>query len=160
MNSFFDLVYDYSIRETDLYVQELKSYAQSLDYESIFTLGYGSAFAYNTNLNAPYFELPYDEDLEIKPEIWEAWYSGFGGIEDEAEAFRDNWLSLKAIKVDYGRDDAYEWIPEGCRYFDEVMNNAGIPVEVEAYDGGHGNMLPMRVKNELLPYFDGVFFAE
>lgn len=122
----------------------------------IFTIAYGSAFGWNTNRNAPFINFPYsltEDGYEIDEEAFERWESGFGGIAVEATNYYSNWMELNAIKVDYGTMDEYAWIPEGCVYFEQVMANAGINVEVESYKGTHGGSVKNRFTTHVIPFF-------
>lgn len=77
-----------------------------------------------------------------------------GGIPEEAEEYRDNWLALNGIKIDYGISDEFKAIPVACEYFKIEMSNAGIPVIVESYQGGHGNRVNARLVSHVLPFFE------
>jgi enterochelin esterase-like enzyme len=121
-----------------------------------FALSYGFAFAPNPDRHPPYFDYPYTEaggQLVRDDAIWEKWESGFGGIADEAKQYKDNFLQLKGIAVDYGINDEYAWIPKGCTYFGEQLTAAGIPVKVESYDGTHQSGLSERIRDFMLPFF-------
>ena len=121
-----------------------------------FALSYGAAFSPDAAGDPPYFTYPYllvDGQLVRDDAIWAQWESGFGGIAQEAVQYRDNWLKLKGIMVDYGVNDEFGWIPKGCAYFGQQMTAAGIPVKVEAYDGTHQSKLGERVRQFMLPFF-------
>jgi hypothetical protein len=121
-----------------------------------FALSYGFAFAPNPDRHPPYFDYPYTEvngQLVRGDVIWKKWESGFGGIADEAKQYKDNFLQLKGIVVDYGTNDEYAWIPKGCAYFAEQLTAAGIPVKVESYDGTHQSGLSERIRGFMLPFF-------
>ncbi len=128
-----------------------------------FALSYGYAFAPNPDRNPPYYDYPYTEnngELVRDDEIWNKWESGYGGIADEAIRYKDNFLQLKGIVVDYGTSDEYRWIPKGCVYFGEQMAAAGIPVKVEAYDGTHQGSLGTRIREYMLPFFSTILKFE
>jgi S-formylglutathione hydrolase FrmB len=121
-----------------------------------FALSYGYAFAPNANRKPPYFDYPFKEvngQLVRDDAVWQKWESGFGGIAAEAKQYKDNWLKLKGIVVDYGESDEYAWIPKGCAYFGKQMSAAGIPVKVEAFDGSHQSALGDRISDHTLPFF-------
>jgi S-formylglutathione hydrolase FrmB len=121
-----------------------------------FALSYGFAFAPNPDRHPPYFDYPYTEvngQLVRDDVIWKKWESGFGGIADEAKQYKDNFLQLKGIVVDYGTNDEYAWIPKGCAYFTEQLIAASIPVKVESYDGTHQSGLSERIRGFMLPFF-------
>ena len=121
-----------------------------------FAFSYGVAFAPNPNNPPPYYDYPFTEvdgQLVRDDVIWKTWESGYGGIADETKQYKDNFLKLKGIVVDYGNSDEYSWIPKGCIYFGEQLSAAGIPVKVEGYDGTHQSNLRERVREHVLPFF-------
>ncbi len=121
-----------------------------------FALSYGYAFAPNANRKPPYFDYPFKEvngQLVRDDAVWQKWDSGFGGIAAEAKQYKDNWLKLKGIVVDYGTNDEYAWIPKGSAYFGEQMKAAGIPAKVEAFEGSHQSALGNRISDHMLPFF-------
>jgi enterochelin esterase-like enzyme len=151
----------YEARLASLSVEEATK--KMLSSPDQFTLAYGFAFAPNPDRHPPYFDYPY-MDLEgevVQDEIiWEKWESGFGGIADEAVLYKENWLKLKGIVVDYGTLDEYGWIPKGCVYFGEQLSAAGIPITVEGYDGTHQNKLGERISVHMLPFFSTLLTLE
>lgn len=121
-----------------------------------FALSYGFAFAPNPDRHPPYFDYPFtevDSQLVRDDVIWKKWESGFGGVTDEVQQYKDNFLKLKGIVVDYGEYDEFNWIPKGCIYFGEQLTAAGIPVKVESYSGSHQSMLGERIRDYMLPFF-------
>jgi pimeloyl-ACP methyl ester carboxylesterase len=121
-----------------------------------FSLAYGYAFAPNPDRHPPYFDYPYTEvngQLVRDEEVWKKWESGFGGIAEEAVQYKENLLKLKGIVVDYGIHDENTWIPKGSEYYGEQLAAAGIPVEVESYNGNHFNRLSERIGESMLPFF-------
>lgn len=121
-----------------------------------FTLSYGFAFAPNPDRHPPYFDYPFTEvvgKLARDDEIWKKWESGFGGIAEEAVQYKDNFLKLKGIVVDYGEYDEFNWIPKGCIHFGEQLTAAGILVKVESYRGSHQSVLGERIRDYMLPFF-------
>jgi len=65
--------------------------------------------------------------------------------------------SLKAIKIDWGRNDAGRHVPVTCIEFSKKLEWYGIPHEAEEYLGVHaGNMKGVngRIYTEILPFFD------
>ena len=121
-----------------------------------FALSYGYAFAPNTDRQPPYYDYPFKEvngQLVRDDLVWKKWESGYGGIADEAKQYKDNFLKLKGIVVDYGESDEYAWIPKGSVYFGEQLAAAGIPVKVEAYPGSHESALGDRIRDHMFPFF-------
>ena len=125
-----------------------------------FTAAYGAAFAPNPQKNAPYVDYPYAEAGGERDETaWQRWDSGYGGLPEKVETYRDNLLSLKGIVIDYGTRDQYRWIPEGVEYFSDLLEAAEIPHRVETFEGGHGN-LQGRAKEVMLPFFSETLAGE
>lgn len=128
-----------------------------------FTLAYGYAFAPNPGGHPPYYEYPYTEvndELVKDEELWKKWDAGYGGIPEKVAQYRQNLLLLKGIAVDYGTLDQYAWIPKGCVYFGEQLTQAGIPVQIESFDGGHQNELGTRIREHMLPFFSKLLVFE
>ena len=128
-----------------------------------FALAYGLAFAPNPDRHPPYFDYPFRDlegDVVRDDAAWKKWDSGFGGIVDEALLYKENFLKLKGIAVDYGTLDEYKWIPKGCVYFGEQLSAAGIPVTVEGYNGTHQSNLGERISEHVLPFFSSLLKFE
>ena len=152
---------DYEARLASLSLEEAAK--KMLPAPDPFTLAYGFAFAPNPDRRPPYFDYPFIEaDGEVvRDEVaWKKWESGFGGIADEALLYKENFLKLKGIAVDYGTLDEYGWIPKGCIYFGEQLSAAGIPVTVEGYDGTHQSELGERIGGHVLPFFSRLLTFE
>jgi hypothetical protein len=98
--------------------------------------------------------------LVLDDEVWKKWESGFGGIAEEAVQYKDNFLKLKGIVVDYGIHDELSWIPKGSEYYGEQLRAAGIPVKVEGYEGNHTNRLGERIREHMLPFFSNLLVFE
>jgi len=128
-----------------------------------FALSYGLAFAPNPNRHPPYYDYPFTEvdgQLVRDDAIWKKWESGFGGIAEEAQGYKDNFLKLNGIVVDYGKYDEYGWIPKGCVYFGEQLSKQGIPATVEEYAGSHQSDLGVRIRDHMFPYFSSILKFE
>lgn len=152
---------DYEARLASLSLEEAAK--KMLPSPDPFTLAYGFAFAPNPDRHPPYFDYPFiDADGEVVRDeaAWKKWESGFGGIAEEALLYKENFLKLKGIAVDYGTLDEYSWIPKGCIYFGEQLSAAGIPVTVEGYDGTHQSELGERIGGHVLPFFSRLLTFE
>lgn len=76
------------------------------DYQTSFCFAYGAAFSPNPDTNPPYINYLYErKDGRIirNEKNWKAYESGFGNLEEKVAAYRNNFLSLKAIYIDSGR---------------------------------------------------------
>ena len=128
-----------------------------------FTVAYGLAFAPDPQKPPFYFDYPYSEtngNLVRDEMVWKQWNSGFGGIPEKIAQYKDNFLRLKGITVDYGTNDEFAWIPQGCIYFDKQLTAAGIPHEMAVHNGNHQSSLDKRVLEHMVPFFSELLVGE
>jgi enterochelin esterase-like enzyme len=133
---------------------------QYLNYQAT---AYGYAFAPAPERPPFYFDYPYSESngkLVRDDKVWKQWESGFGGIAAKIPQYKDNWLKLKGIVVDYGTKDGNTWIIDGCVYLDQQLTGAGIQHEVAVHDGDHETQLGKRVLEHMLPFFSKLLVGE
>jgi len=133
-------------------VQEMRRGGSDL----VFTLAYGAAFSPDPGGTPPFIRYPYrlvDGKLVRDDEAWQAWESGFGGIAEEVRQYRANLLQLKGLVVDYGKQDAYRWIPKGCEYYAAQLTAQGIPHQLIANDGSHQSYVGKHIREVMLPFF-------
>ena len=72
------------------------------------------------------------------------------------DKYASNLRKLKALKLDWGRNDASRF-PVQCGMFSQRLENLGIEHFAEEYIGNHGNKIwttDGRVLNDLLPFFN------
>lgn len=72
------------------------------------------------------------------------------------DKYAPNLRKLKALKLDWGRNDASRF-PVQCGMFSQRLENLGIDHFAEEYIGNHGNKIwttDGRVLNDLLPFFN------
>ncbi len=115
---------------------------------------------YSPNLNKPpfYADMPayYIGDiLVIDTSVVKKWTANFATnmIESHLTALR----SLKAIKIDWGRNDASRHVPVTCLEFSKKLEWYGVNHFAEEYLGGHAEHLEGtdgRIYTEILPFFD------
>ncbi len=116
--------------------------------------------AYTPNLNKPpyYCNLPFhymNDSLIIEEDVLNTWNnkSVIGMIDDHVEDLK----KLKALKLDWGRNDYYDHIPVTCRIFSVRLENLGIKHYAEEYLGDHVNKIYTddgRFLNDMLPFFN------
>ena len=115
---------------------------------------------YSPNLNKPpfYADMPayyIDDSLVIDTSAVNKWTQNFATnmIESHLIALK----SLKAIKIDWGRNDAGRHVPVTCLQFSKKLEWYGINHFAEEYLGGHAEHLEGtngRIYTEILPFFD------
>ncbi|HEX7491196.1 MAG TPA: hypothetical protein VF337_05795 [Candidatus Limnocylindrales bacterium] len=64
-----------------------------------------------------------------------------------------NLKRLRAIDIDYGIYDEYDWIPEGCRFFVSAASKAGLKVTEITFEGDHQGSLDSRMADFMIPFF-------
>ena len=117
------------------------------------------ARAWSPNLsNPPFFcDLPFvykGDSLIVNNSILEKWNQNMPVY--MAEKYADNLRKLKALKLDWGRNDASRF-PLQCGMFSQKLENLGIKHFAEEYIGDHGNKIwttDGRVLDDLLPFFN------
>ena len=123
--------------------------------DTALPLAYGAAFSPDPDGAPPYAYLPYVlmGGKPVKDEAaWQDWQKGAGGLAAQVEQYKDNWLKLEGIAVNYGTLDELKYIPPGSEYFAQQLQAAGIPVDLTSYVGSHEGDLRLRIRKGLLPY--------
>lgn len=118
------------------------------------------ARTYSPDLNKPpfYADMPayyIADNLIIDTSVVNKWTQNFATsmIDSHLTALR----SLKAIKIDWGRNDAGRHVPVTCLQFSKKLEWYGINHFAEEYLGGHAEHLEGidgRIYTEILPFFD------
>ena len=133
--------------------------AMARSADARFAAAYGVAFAPDPAGPAPWIRYPYTApDGPVDPEVWAQWEAGFGGLAPRVEDAREQLLSLRGIVIDVGLADEYQWIPAGCAYLHEQLEQVGVPHRFERHEGGHGPIGP-RAGQVMLPFFAEVLEA-
>lgn len=118
----------------------------------------GRAFSPNNNKPPFYADLPYtyvDDGLIVNFETLELWKSNLPNemIDDHVNDLKQ----LKAIKIDWGRDDFFTHIPPTSRIFSRKLEEFGINHFAEEYNGSHIDKIYTvdgRFLNDMLPFFN------
>jgi hypothetical protein len=145
------------------YVGQLYTWGEKRNVQLGRTYAYGAAFSPDPGANAPYIDYPYDiRDGRIvrNEKVWAVWERGLRSVADDVEAYKENLLALKAITIDVGENDRYQWIPPGCRYLSRRLDDVGVPHELLVHEGGHGDRFRERVEKHMLPFFSRVLVSE
>ena len=117
------------------------------------------ARAWSPNLNRPpfYFDLPFnyiEDSLVVDTAVYEKWRANMPAY--MVDKYASNLKKLKAIKLDWGRNDAPRF-PVQCGMFSQELENHGIEHYAEEYIGTHINKIwttDGRVLDEMLPFFN------
>jgi len=117
------------------------------------------ARAWSPNLNKPpfYIDLPFNyigDSLVVDTAVYEKWRANMPVY--MVDKYASNLKRLKAIKLDWGRNDASRF-PVQCGMFSQELENHGIEHYAEEYIGTHVNKIwttDGRVLDEMLPFFN------
>ena len=115
---------------------------------------------YSPNLTKPpfYADMPayyVNDSMVVNTAVVNKWTVQF--VTNMVEGHLSALKSLKAIKIDWGRNDEGRHVPVTCLALSKKLEWYGIPHEAEEYLGGHaGNMKGSngRIFTEILPFFD------
>lgn len=119
-----------------------------------FLTGYARAFSpLMVDETGTYGSIPAMDDTEEDKKIQEDWESGFGNITEKLDAYIELNNPLKAIKITYGSGDFYKWIPSGCEYMADCMDQRAISYTMEIVKTGH-SLPPSPVEKQILPFFE------
>ena len=136
----------------------LKDTIYKVDNYVKFAVAYGAAFAPDTVKNAPYSKYPWSysgDELVQDTCIWNEWESGFANLDNKIAMYNDSLAKLILIANEYTINDYYTWITEGCQYFSQRLDDAGIPNVVVTHTGSHRE--DIRFKISMLPLLASSF---
>jgi hypothetical protein len=160
INQFLTKEAEYAAMQPTDAILAFKTYIQQRysvsDYDTPFAYAYGAAFSPNPNKPVPYTNYPYYKsgtDVLVDSILLENYENGFGGWSPKTETYKENFLKLSAITVDYGTSDYYVWIRQGCIYFSSLLTQAQIPHKLVSFEGGHSDKLDQRIEQYMLPSF-------
>ncbi|WP_018615290.1 alpha/beta hydrolase [Segetibacter koreensis] len=116
------------------------------------------ASAWSPNPNKPpfYIDLPFNyigDSLVVDTVVYKKWQANMPLY--MVDQYASNLKKLKAIKLDWGRNDSPRF-PVQCGMFSQALENHGIEHYAEEYIGTHVNKIwttDGRVLNEMLPFF-------
>lgn len=117
------------------------------------------ARAWSPNPNKPpfYFDLPFNyigDSLVVDTAVYAKWRANMPLY--MIDKYASNLKQLKAIKLDWGRNDAPRF-PVQCGMFSQELENHGIEHYAEEYIGTHTNKIwttDGRVLDDMLPFFN------
>ncbi|MFC2148749.1 alpha/beta hydrolase [Bacteroidota bacterium] len=118
----------------------------------------GRAFAPNPDKPPFYANLPYTysgDSLVVDVEVLDLWNRNLPN--EMVNDYISSLKKLKAIKLDWGRDDFFTHIPITSRTFSEKLDEFGIKHVAEEYNGSHLDKIYTddgRFMNDMLPFFN------
>ncbi len=118
----------------------------------------GRAFSPNPNKPPFYADLPYTyegDNLIVNHKVLNLWNKNLPN--EMVKDYVNNLKSLKAIKLDWGRDDFFTHIPSTSRTFSEKLDEFEINHFAEEYNGSHLDKIYTedgRFMNDMLPFFN------
>ena len=143
--------------------------AQSITSKEELTTGYNEFFAnvavamgraYTPNVSKPpfYCDFPFTykgDSVIVNNSVLAIWNKNSPLY--MVDEYADNIRKLKALKLDWGRNEEDGHIPLTCRMFSQKLESLGINHYAEEYIGTHSNKLwtdDGRALNDMLPFFD------
>ena len=115
------------------------------------------AWSPNPNKAPFYFDLPFNyvgDSLVVDSVVYAKWRMNMPVY--MVDQYASNLRKLKAIKLDWGRNDSPRF-PVQCGMYSQELENHGIEHYAEEYIGNHGNKIwtiDGRILNEMLPFFN------
>ncbi len=136
--------------------EELISGWNEFDANAVVALG--RAFSPNPNKPPFYADLPYTysgDSVIVNYQALKLWKENMPV--EMADDYVSNLKKLKALKLDWGRNEQFNYVVEGSKAFSQKLETLGINHYAEEYIGNHGNKLwtdDGRALNDMLPFFD------
>ncbi|HPG38233.1 MAG TPA: alpha/beta hydrolase-fold protein [bacterium] len=128
------------------------------DWDGAFGWAYGTAFSTNIAKPFPHLDYPYtlvNDELQVDSTLWYKYESGFGGVAQEVELYKNNLAGLRGLGIDVGTNDEYRWISKGCKYMHDLLTAAGIAHDYNTFNGGHENKVRERIETMMIPFMSG-----
>jgi S-formylglutathione hydrolase FrmB len=114
------------------------------------TLARAAAWAPNPAKSPLFLDLP-TRNGEVQPDVAVKWAA------NSPVAMLDQYVfslkKYKAIALDVGLQDS---LLSSNRVMDEALTRFGVPHTFETYEGDHGNRVPQRLEEKVLPFFSNV----
>lgn len=122
---------------------------------------YAAAFAPDPEATAPPWGRLLDPDLPFDqqdPTVVAAYERGFGNLPEKIADYLAKPDRLSHIRVSYGSQDVYPWIPSGCDYFVGLLQQADVPHSLRTFAGGH-DVDADFIDHDFVGYFSSQFGA-
>lgn len=111
------------------------------------TLARAAAWAPNPNNPPLYLDLP-TKDGQVQPQV-AAKYAANSPVAT-LDQYVPNLKKMKAVALDIGLQDG---LITSNRVFVEALERFKVPHTFETYEGDHGNRIPQRIEEKVLPFF-------
>jgi len=143
-------------------IQEIKTREELItgldEFYPNLVIAMGRAYTPNPNKPPFYADLPFNyigDSLIVNEDVLDIWKtkSVLGMVDD----YTDNLKMLKALKIDWGRNEEHNHIPLTSKMLSQKLENLGVNHYAEEYIGTHGNKVYAddgRVLNDMLPFFN------
>jgi S-formylglutathione hydrolase FrmB len=144
--------------------EELNKPQSTVDFVANALVATGRAFTPNPNKPPFYADLPYTYEggtLKVNNKVLEIWTRN--SPLEMADELVGNLRKLKALKLDWGRNEQFTFIPMSCMMFSQKLENLGVNHYAEEYIGNHSNRLwtdDGRALNVMLPFFNSYLTFE
>jgi S-formylglutathione hydrolase FrmB len=106
-----------------------------------------AAWASNPQNPPQFFDLP-TKDGEIQPLVAAKWIANSPLV--MVDQYVPALKSMRAIAIDIGDQDPFV---ATSRQLDEALTRLGVAHTLEIYEGDHGNRVPQRFEQHVLPFF-------
>lgn len=106
-------------------------------YDDKVLMAYGAAFAPDVSAPFPHARIPKFDGSTSDRQILEIWEKGYGDLDNKVDDYLLKPEKLSAILIEYGKEDEFPWIPEGCEYFSKVLTEKQIPHQLVCFEGTH-----------------------
>lgn len=133
-----------------------EAYFKKGDFAASVLLAVSAAFSPNPASQPFRVDFPYrlrDGELERDEAVHARW--GAHVLAARIPEYRANLARLKGIWLDYG-DAEIDLIKHGSQRFAAVLNEHGIPHNIECYQGDHFSGIAERLRTRALPAFSSV----
>ncbi len=106
--------------------------------QAIEQMGYASCYS-PVESEPGRFELPFDAETgELRPEVWARWLAWDPVRMIRTERYRDALRRLRYVYADGGTRDEY-YLDLGARIFTAEARRQGVAVDLQEFDGVHGD---------------------
>ncbi len=114
---------------------------------------YAQAFSPSDDPEVSYGNIPEFNGTDEDNAIIEQWDNGYGCWEKKIDEYITNGIYLKGMQLNYSENDEFSWIPNGCIFFKEVLDQRGIKNEQNVFGGGH--VVPLDAYDiYIIPFMD------